>query len=96
VSSLELSADTGGHPTVLASGTLRFFVIERAGNLGVRVRDLNNPHRTGFQGLSYFPVSTAWVFEAGFEPYQPARRIRIINILGMEPEAQGRGRREDL
>jgi len=96
VSSLELSADTGGHPTVLASGTLRIFVIERAGNLGVRVRDLNNPHRTGFQGLSYFPVSTAWVFEAGFEPYQPARRIRIINILGMEPEAQGRGRRDDL
>jgi len=68
------------------SRTLRFFVIERAGNLGVRVRDLSNPHRTGFQGLSYFPVSTAWVFEARFEPYQPARHIRIINILGMEHE----------
>ena len=86
VGSLELSADSSGEPTVLASGTLRFFVIERAGNLGVRVRDLSNPHRTGFQGLSYFPVSTAWVFEARFEPYQPARHIRIINILGMEHE----------
>ncbi|HKF98068.1 MAG TPA: hypothetical protein VKB20_07420, partial [Steroidobacteraceae bacterium] len=52
VSSLELHADTAGEPTVLASGSLRFFVIERAGNLGVRVRDLNNPHRTTFQGLS--------------------------------------------
>jgi uncharacterized protein (DUF1684 family) len=91
VSSLELSADTSGHPTVLASGTLRFFVIERAGNLGVRVRDLNNPHRTGFQGLSYFPVSTGWVFEARFEPYQPAHRIRIINILGMEQEYESPG-----
>ena len=91
VSSLELSADTSGHPTVLASGTLRFFVIERAGNLGVRVRDLNNPHRTGFHGLSYFPVSTAWVFEARFEPYEPARRIRIINILGMEQEYESPG-----
>src|ERR1700758_2912741 len=55
VSSLELIADTAGNPTVLASGTLRFYLIERAGNLGVRVRDLNNPHRTQFQGLSYFP-----------------------------------------
>ena len=86
VSSLELSPDSAGNPTVLASGTLRFFVIERAGNLGVRVRDLNNPHRSAFRGLSYFPVSTDWVFEARFEPYQPARHIRIINILGMEQE----------
>jgi len=91
VGSLELSADTSGTPTVLASGTLRFFVIERAGNLGVRVRDLNNPHRTEFQGLNYFPVSTGWVFEARFEPYQPARHIRIINILGMEQEYESPG-----
>ena len=91
VSSIELSADTSGHPTVLASGTLRFFVIERAGNLGVRVRDLNNPHRTGFHGLSYFPVNTAWVFAARFEPYKPARRVRIINILGMEQEYESPG-----
>jgi uncharacterized protein (DUF1684 family) len=71
---------------VLASGTLRFFVIERAGRLGVRVRDLNSPRRLGFQGLSYFPVSTRWVFDARFEPYQPVRHIRIVNILGMEVE----------
>jgi uncharacterized protein len=91
VSSLELTADAAGNPTVLASGTLRFFVIERAGNLGVRVRDLNNPHRTSFQGLSYFPVSTDWVFDARFEPYRPARHIRIINILGMEQEYESPG-----
>jgi uncharacterized protein len=86
VSSLELSADSAGNPTVLASGTLRFYLIERAGNLGVRVRDLNDPHRTGFRGFNYFPVSTDWVFDARFEPYRPARHIRIINILGMEVE----------
>jgi uncharacterized protein (DUF1684 family) len=86
VSSLELRADSAGSPTVLASGALRFYLIERAGNLGVRVRDLNNPHRTSFRGFSYFPVSTDWVFDARFEPYQPARRITIINILGMEQQ----------
>jgi uncharacterized protein len=84
VGSLTLNSDASGSPTVLASGSLRFFVIERAGNLGVRVRDLNNPHRLGFRGLSYFPVSTDWVFDARFEPYAPARHIRIVNILGME------------
>jgi uncharacterized protein len=86
VTSLELTPDTAGEPTVLASGSLRFFLIQRAGNLGVRVRDLNNPHRAGFGGLNYFPVSTDWVFDARFEPYQPVHHISIINILGMQQD----------
>ena len=91
VSSLDLVPDTAGEPTVLASGSLRFFIIERAGNLGVRVRDLENPHRRDFRGLSYFPVSTAWVFDARFEPYEPARHLKIVNILGMEEDAVSPG-----
>jgi uncharacterized protein (DUF1684 family) len=86
VTVLDLTSDAAGEPTVLESGPLRFFVIERAGNLGVRVRDLNNPHRANFRGLDYFPVSTDWVLDARFEPYEPPRRLRIINILGMEQE----------
>jgi uncharacterized protein (DUF1684 family) len=91
VGSLELASDAHGEPTVLASGALRFFIIERAGNLGVRVRDLENPHRVNFKGLDYFPVSTAWVLEARFEPYPPGRHIRIVNILGMEEDEQSPG-----
>jgi uncharacterized protein len=86
IATIELQSDASAEPTVLASGTLRFFVIERAGRLGVRVRDLNNPHRLQFRGLSYFPVSTGWVFDARFEPYEPVRQIGIVNILGMEEE----------
>ena len=91
VGSLDLTADSAGDPTVLASGSLRFYVIERAGNLGVRVRDLNNPRRLQFRGLSYFPVSTGWVFDARFVPYEPARHIPIVNILGMEEEVLSPG-----
>jgi uncharacterized protein len=91
VATMDLASDAHGKPTVLASGVLRFFIIERAGNIGVRVRDLNNPHRLNFQGLTYFPVSTAWVFKARFEPYKPAHHIRIINILGMEEDDESPG-----
>jgi uncharacterized protein (DUF1684 family) len=91
VTSLDLASDAQGEPTMLASGSLRFFVIERAGNLGVRVRDLDNPHRRNFGGLSYFPVSTDWVFNARFEPYQPAHHLQIVNILGMVEDAQSPG-----
>jgi uncharacterized protein len=86
VGTLVLAADVSGQPTVLESGALRFFVIERAGNIGVRVRDLDNPHRLNFRGLSYFPVSTDWAVSARFEPYQPEHHIKIVNILGMEEE----------
>jgi hypothetical protein len=96
VTTLDLTSDAHGEPTVLASGALRFFVIERAGNLGVRVRDLNNPHRLNFQGLSYFPVSSAWVLEARFEPLAGAphqdheypwhgRRRRVPRCGGVRP-----------
>src|SRR6267143_32134 len=91
VTSLDLASDAQGEPTVLASGSLRFFVIERAGHLGVRVRDLDNPHRRSFSGLTYFPVSTEWVCSARFEPYEPAHHLKIVNILGMEEEARSPG-----
>jgi uncharacterized protein (DUF1684 family) len=91
VTELDLAPDTSGHPTVLECGALRFYVIERAGNLGVRARDLDNPHRSGFRGLEYFPVSTGWVVNARFERYQPAHHLRIVNILGMELEMESPG-----
>ncbi len=91
VDSVALRSDAGGEPTVLASGSLRFFVIERGGKLGVRVRDLNNPRRVEFHGLQYFPISTKWVLMARFVPYPPDKRIRIVNILGMEEEAVSPG-----
>ena len=91
VTELDLAPDASGHPTVLSCGALRFYVIERAGTLGVRVRDLDNPHRAGFRGLEYFPVSTDWVVNARFERYQPIHHIKIINILGMELEMESPG-----
>jgi uncharacterized protein len=84
--SVTLRSDASGEPTVLASGPLRFFVIERAGKLAVRVRDLNNPRRLEFRGLQYFPVSSDWAINARFVPYPPGKRVRIVNILGMEED----------
>lgn len=86
MNAVSLASDARGEPTVLASGSLRFFIIERGDKLGVRVRDLNNPGRLEFRGLEYFPASAKWAVNARFVPYQPARRMKIINILGMEED----------
>jgi uncharacterized protein len=86
VATLDMVADTQGDPTVLSSGPLRFFVIERSGKLGVRVRDIDSPRRRPFTPIDYYPIDAGWVFDARFEPYEPHRHIRIVNILGLEEE----------
>ena len=83
VTTIAMAPDSTGKPTTLASGSLRFFVIERAGKLGVRVRDVDHPARKHFQGLEYFPANDAWSVNARFEPYPANKRIPIVNILGM-------------
>jgi hypothetical protein len=83
VTSIDLVSDAKESPTVVSSGPLRFFVIERAGKVGVRVRDVD---RRNFHGLKYFPIDAAWALEARFEPYDPQKHITIVNVLGLEED----------
>ena len=50
-----------------------------------------SPRRRDFRGLQYFPISPDWVFEARFEPYEPHRSIKIVNILGLEDDMESPG-----
>jgi uncharacterized protein len=77
-----LASDADGEPTILSSGPLRFYVLERGGRFGVRVKDSTSAARTAFRGLSYFPIDPAWRLGARFEPYEPPRTISVPNVLG--------------
>jgi uncharacterized protein (DUF1684 family) len=83
IKSIAMQSDASTEPTVLKSGTLEFFVIERVGKFAVRVRDTEHPARRAFKGIERYPVSVDWVMDAKFEPYVPVRHIDIVNILGM-------------
>jgi uncharacterized protein len=83
VTSIVMAPDTRGEPTILASGTLRFFVIDRVGHTGLRVRDVASPLRTQFKGLEYFPIDEHWAVHAQFHPYNPVKQVPIVNVLGM-------------
>ncbi len=91
VTSLDLVSDAHEKPTELIAGSLHFMLIERAGHLGIRVRDSVSPNRLQFKGLQYFPVRADWHIQAHFEPYVPERRISIVNILGMTEEMTSPG-----
>jgi uncharacterized protein len=91
VADIDLAADSTGDPTLLASGTLSFYLIERVGNFGIRVRDSANPLRASFRGLDYFPINDGWVVDARFEPYEPHKKIPIVNILSMREDMDAPG-----
>ncbi len=91
VTSLDLVSDAADKPTELIAGSLHFMLIERAGHLGIRVRDSVSPKRSQFKGLKYFPIRDDWRIEARFEPYLPEHRIPIVNILGMTEEMTSPG-----
>jgi uncharacterized protein (DUF1684 family) len=91
VTSLDLVSDAEEKPTELVAGSLHFMLIDRAGHLGIRVRDSVSPNRLHFKGLQYFPFRADWHIQAHFEPYVPAHHIPITNILGMTEDMTSPG-----
>jgi uncharacterized protein (DUF1684 family) len=72
-------------PSLVTTGTLTFFVIERGGKKALRVRDTEAPTRKHFRGLDYFPIDSQWRIEARWQPFERARLQPLTNILG-QPE----------
>jgi uncharacterized protein (DUF1684 family) len=72
----------GVEPTLVASGTVSFYLIERGGKLALRVKDSAAARRTQFLGLDYFPIDSSWRIEAQWVPFDPPRQIPITNVLG--------------
>ena len=81
-----LQDDAAGAPTVLTVGSMSFYLIERSGKLGIRIKDSRAEARVHFRGLEYFPVDPGWRVAARFEPYSPPKKIPITTVLGMEEE----------
>lgn len=86
-----LQDDAAGAPIVLSCGSVSFYLIERSGRLGIRVKDSQAEAHIHFRGLEYFPVDAKWRIAAHVEPYVPVKKIPIINVLGMEEEMQSPG-----
>ena len=86
VTTLELKSDEDGEPTMLELGSLSFHVVKRGERLGLRVKDRENPARAEFKGTDYYPADRKWVVNARFEPYQPPKKVPILNVLDMTTE----------
>ena len=77
-----LSTDLNGAPTVVDVGHLSFFIVDREGQLAVRLRDREWALRTPFAGLEYFPFDASWQIEAAWEAIDPPLVMEVPNVSG--------------
>jgi uncharacterized protein (DUF1684 family) len=53
---------------VLQLGSVSFYLIERGGRFGIRVKDTHSPARVNFTGLNWYPPDPTWNVEATLTP----------------------------
>jgi uncharacterized protein len=94
VKETEMKDDLSGNPTVLQNGSLKWFIINRNGKYGIRLRDLEAPLLKEFKGIETYPIDEKWKVEAKFVPYHSPKVIEIPNILGSVEEDTVEGKLE--
>lgn len=87
-----LESDLTGNPTLLTYKSLTFYLIDRNGKMGIRLKDSQSEVLKNFTGLSYFPTSPEWRVKASFRPYDPPKRIVIPSIIGTSSEEESTGK----
>jgi uncharacterized protein (DUF1684 family) len=64
----------------IQAGPVIFYVIDRDGQLAVRVKDRNSESLKNFKGTDFFPINPSFRFEAKFIP--ESKMIPVPNVQG--------------
>lgn len=62
-------------------GRASFHIIEREGRYVLRMADKESEVRKRFQGRVWYDVKNAYRVKARYVPYDPVRRISIVNVI---------------
>lgn len=76
-----LVADSQGEPTVVSSGTISFYVIDRE-SYALRIKDSQARVLREFTGIDNYPIQPDWRIEGRFIPPEEGQTIEIANVLG--------------
>jgi hypothetical protein len=77
-----LKSDASGRPDSIRVGRVEMNVIQRGDRIGIRLYDPLAETRTKFKGRTWFPADEKWVIRAKFVPYNPPKKVSILNVLG--------------
>ena len=89
LSSCTLATDKEGPPTKLTTGSMVFYVIDRDGQLFLRVKDRKSEVLKSFRGIDRFPVDVHWRLTARLEA-GPAT-LNVPNVLGQQAASSSPG-----
>jgi len=82
VAEISLRSDAEGKPTVLNIGTFSWYVIKRGNRFAIRLKDRAHPKFDQFKDIESFSIDTKWRIEAILKPYNPPKKIQVLNVLG--------------
>jgi hypothetical protein len=91
VERLILDNDSVGDPTLLDLGPLQFHLIERGGDVGVRLRDRESPRRRALTELPSFPTNANLRLRGRFEA-SAGSAIELANVTGQVYDHPSPGR----
>jgi uncharacterized protein (DUF1684 family) len=78
----EMQTDLRGPPSIVNFENLSLFVVDRDGQLAVRIRDRNWAAKTPFAGLDYFAFEPAWQIVAEWQAIDPPLSMEVPNVSG--------------
>ena len=74
--------DSHPKPTTVAFGSVNFYLVDRGGRRGLRIKDSEAATRAGFLGLDNYAIDPAWRIEADWVAFDPQQSLEIPNVLG--------------
>lgn len=78
----ELLDDSQVKPTTVSFGSASFYVIDRSGRKGLRVKDTEAKTRKEFLGIDYFDIDPGWRVEAKWVSFDPPHELEVPTVLG--------------
>lgn len=82
IAKAELLDDSHEKPTMVSFGTVSFYLIDRSGRKGLRVKDSAAETRTNFVGLDNFPIDPEWRVEAKWIAFDSPHQLEIPTVIG--------------
>jgi len=80
--SAELLDDAHEKATTISFGNVSFYLTDRSGRKGLRVKDTEAETRTHFVGLDNFPTDPKWRVEAKWIAFDPPHQLEIPSVIG--------------
>jgi len=74
---------------VLSLGTVSFYLIDRGGRFGIRVKDTQSPARAHFKGLEWYPADPSWKVQAKLIP--SPHHVTFKTEVGVTEEGESPG-----